>query len=66
MADSVFLAGKSNRQRSLEGYSPWGHKELDMTEAIEHLYKNIFVCVLFHILFHYGLSQNVDAVPCAI
>ena len=27
-----FLPGKSHGQRSLEGYSPWGHKELDMTE----------------------------------
>ena len=23
-------------KRSLEGYSPWGHKESDMIEAIEH------------------------------
>ena len=23
-------------QRSLEGYSPWGHKELDTTEVTEH------------------------------
>ena len=23
---------KSHGQRSLTGYSPWGHKELDMTE----------------------------------
>ena len=30
------LAWKSNEQRSLVGYSPWGHKELDMTEATEH------------------------------
>ena len=29
----VFLPGKSHRQRSLVGYSPWGHKELDTTEA---------------------------------
>ena len=28
-----FLPGKSCGQRSLLGYSPWGHKELDMTEA---------------------------------
>ena len=28
----VFLPGKSCGQRSLAGYSPWGHKELDMTE----------------------------------
>ena len=28
----VFLPGKLHKQRSLAGYSPWGHKELDMTE----------------------------------
>ena len=28
----VFLPGKSHGQRSLVGYSPWGCKELDMTE----------------------------------
>ena len=27
----VFLPGKSHGQRSLVGYSSWGHKELDMT-----------------------------------
>ena len=32
----VFLPGKSHRQRSLAGYSPWGCKESDMTEATEH------------------------------
>ena len=28
----VLLPGKSHGQRHLVGYSPWGHKELDMTE----------------------------------
>ena len=28
----VFLPGKCHGQRSLVGYSLWGHKELDMTE----------------------------------
>ena len=32
----VFLLGKSYGQGSLAGYSPWGHKESDMTEATEH------------------------------
>ena len=27
----VFLPGESHEWRSLVGYSPWGHKELDMT-----------------------------------
>ena len=30
----VFLPGESNEQRSLVGYSPWGHKELDTTEQL--------------------------------
>ena len=28
----VFLPGKSHGQRSLVGYSPWGHKESEKTE----------------------------------
>ena len=32
----VFLPGKSHGQRSLAGYSPWGHKELDTTERLTH------------------------------
>ena len=28
----VFLPGESHGHRSLEGYSPWGHKVLDKTE----------------------------------
>ena len=30
----VFLPGESHGQRNLAGYSPWGHKELDMTEQL--------------------------------
>ena len=29
----VFLPEKSHGQRNLVGYSPWGHKESDPTEA---------------------------------
>ena len=32
----LFLPGESHGQRSLEGYGPLGHKELDMTVAIEY------------------------------
>ena len=31
---SSILAGKFHGQRSLTGYSPWGHKELDTTERL--------------------------------
>ena len=30
----VFLPGESHGWRSLVGYSPWGHKELDTTERL--------------------------------
>ena len=32
----VFLPEKSHGQKSLAGYSPWGQKELDMTEVTYH------------------------------
>ena len=31
---SGFLLGESHGQRSLVGYSPWGHKESDTTEQL--------------------------------
>ena len=31
---SSILAGKSHGRRSLVGYSPWDHKELDTTERL--------------------------------
>ena len=35
----VFLPGKSHGQRSLAGYSPWVHQELDTTEPLSmHIY----------------------------
>ena len=33
---SSILPGESCGQRSLVGYSPWGHKESDMTERTAH------------------------------
>ena len=39
----VFLPGKSHGQRRLAGYSPWGHKESDMTEATSHACTQAFL-----------------------
>ena len=45
----VFLPGESHGQRSLVGYSPWGCKELDMTEQahtnnnLDNVYGDFFV-----------------------
>ena len=35
---SSILSGKSHGQRGLAGYSPWGHKESDMTELLTLLH----------------------------
>ena len=41
----VFLPGESHRQRSLEGYNPWGRKESDTTEP-ESTHKHLSDTVL--------------------
>ena len=42
----VFLPEKSHGQRSLVGYSPWGHKESDTTEQlIAHVRDNPLACL---------------------
>ena len=43
----VFLPGESRGQRSLAGYSPWGRKELDTTEA--HLCVSVCVHTRVHV-----------------
>ena len=34
LPNPVFCPGEFHGQRSLAGYSPWGHKESDMTERL--------------------------------
>ena len=43
----VFLPRESQGQRSLAGYSPQGHKELDTTEATEHAYTHMHTYLHF-------------------
>ena len=33
---AIFLPGKSHAERSLAGYSAWGHKESDITKQLTH------------------------------
>ena len=44
----VLLPGKFHGWRSLVGYSPWGHKELDITERLHSLIvQNLQGCCKF-------------------
>ena len=50
----VTLPGKFQGQRNLVGYSPWGHKELDMTEWLSSHTAHMFLlkctkCKLFSV-----------------
>ena len=38
----VLLPRESHRQRSLVGYSPWGHKELDVTKRLTN---QLIICL---------------------
>ena len=54
----VLLPGKSHGQSNLVGYSPWGFKESDMTEAIsEHEYL-ILIGYMFSINTHRHLLPS--------
>ena len=51
----VFLPGESHGQRSLVSYSPWGHKESDMTErlttftlSLQLLQSRNFTCIFVY------------------
>ena len=53
----VFLPGESHGQRTLAGYSPWGHKESDTTERLTHTHTA-------PIVFHFSLLIEVKCPYC--
>ena len=60
----VFLPGESHGQRRLAGYSPWGRKELDMTERLSTCSSmftwKVLVCVFVSVLFILGPRKLDD------
>ena len=44
------LGNPMDRERSLVGYSPWGHKALDMTELV--LFFTLFLVYFFFLFFN--------------
>ena len=55
----VLLPGKSQGQRSLVGYSPWGRKESDTTEWLHFsLFFSDWCEVILHCGFHLHSSNN--------
>ena len=56
----VFLPGESHGQRSLAGYSPWGHKESDRTEVSQQACSHII-----HLLNAYSSVVLMYLQSCA-
>ena len=57
----AFLPGTSHGQRRLVGYSPWGHKESDMTEWLSthtHTHTHTHILILF---YSYPAAQWINA-----
>ena len=52
----VFLPGEFNGQRSLAGYSPWGHKESDITEQL-----SLAHCLMFGMASTFAWSKETSA-----
>ena len=48
----VFLPGELRWQRSLAGYSPWGHKDSDMTEQLTHTHGESLCILCISAKFH--------------
>ena len=62
----VFLPGESHEQRSLAGYSPGGHKELDTTYQLKNnnlAHRLLLPLRFFHEQFLTNLTQSTSLCP---
>ena len=60
----VFLPGKSHEGRSLVGYSPWGHKELDTTKWQKVKVKYIAHGTELNFMWQPGCQRNLEEGVC--
>ena len=60
----VFLPGTSRGQRSLAGYNPWVHKELDMTQQTDCSSNILFIKYIIHedLLYSTGNSTRYSVI----
>ena len=60
----VFLPRESHGQRSLVGYNPWGHKELNTIEQLTlSLFFFIHACINIHVCLYFFLSKIFLVMP---
>ena len=54
----IFSPGESLGQRSLEGYSPWSYKELDITEQLRLSHWRLSSCLKMENFFFFFTLEN--------
>ena len=65
LSTPVFLPGESHEQRSLAGYSPWGHPESDTTE---HAHANVGAVPTYTIALYISsqIHKHNQNCPCQV
>ena len=60
----VFLPGKPHRQKSLTGYSPWGHKELSTAEqqhsTVQHIHFQKIPHYIYLLILNYDIKNTCN------
>ena len=55
---SILARENPQEQRSLAGYSPWGHKKLDTTEQLTHTCFTDLICTFVFVSFTFRKIFN--------
>ena len=53
----IFLPGEFHGQRSLADYSPWGHRESDMTKRLTHTHTHTHTHTVYHV---WGTTRGIQ------
>ena len=66
----IFLPGESHGQRSLVGYSAWGHEQSDRTEVTAHIAHISYITLIWHNMLyfwkekHFKPTEYFEAIIC--
>ena len=61
----VLLPGEFHGQKSLTGYSPWSHKELDANERLMHI-DTLGACIMNFVLSCPNSPSGLQDLPSAL
>ena len=62
----VFLSGEPHGQKSLVGYSPWGHKRVRhdlVTKQQQYIYAHTCIYIYILCMYVYIISESLCCIP---